>query len=432
MTMMRKLFFLFLVIISSASMAQDLGEDLLLKRFRKNKTLDSLQGLSGKSAKQRTWVNTLRLEILEIDNRLLRDYINEGTIDSRKSRLKMLINENNRLQDEQARLDKFLLTMYIVGGVLVLAIIISLVFFFRSRRELREHQEALHTLEDTYRDKEARYHDHENSENELVEELKNEVGSYREELSKASRFLVELRNEKIAVENNLEDLKESNARMKKDLDKAQKKLSKLEDTDNEAFEKLTREKQEAEHKFNDLYQQYEQAGSNAENYRKRLAEYEELVRKEKQERETVRQDLLSWIESKNEEIQQIKKANVRKEKEIREMREALSALLKDIYDKDQTLSQHLNLDVNDKDSVVKNIRQLLQSKNDEIALERRDKSTLQEEKSELQMKVDTLDRKIKEQKQEVEEKSELLDSEFSKRQKLEQQLHQMLSNLKNL
>ncbi len=432
MTMMRKLFFLSLMILSSASMAQDLDEDLLLQRFRKNKTLDSLQSLPGKSAEQQVWINTLRLEILEIDNRLLRDYINEGTIDSRRSRLKMLISENNRLQDEQARLNKFLMTMYVVGGVLVLAIIISLVFFFRSRRELREHQDALRTLEDTYRDKEARYQDHENTENELVEELKNEVGSYREELSKASRFLVELRNEKIAVENELEDLKEANARMKKDLDKAQKKLSKLEDNDNEAFDKLTREKQEAEQKFNDLYHQYEQAGSNAESYRKKLAEYEELVRKEKQERETVRQDLLSWIESKNEEIQQIKKTNIRKEKEIREMREALSALLKDIYEKDQTLSQHLNLDVNDKDSVVKNIRHLLQSKNDEIALERRDKSTLQEEKSELQMKVDTLERKIKEQKQEMEEKSELLDSEFSKRQKLEQQLHQMLNNLKNL
>lgn len=427
----RNILILFIFTLLCGSLhSQDMEEDMLLKRFRINKTLDSLQHISKPSAAERERIVSLKESLINIDNQLLRDYINEGTIDSRTSRLRMLLNENNRLKGEQEQFRKLTRTMYIILAVFLLAsgVLGYLVFVLR-RRWLTEQQARLE-IQETYNADRSRYHQIEDKENELVDELKSELGSYKEELSKASRFLVNLRNEKIKLENELEELKEVHNKLKKDHRQVTTKLDKLRNKGDEDFEQLKSEKEEAEQKFNDLYKRYQELSSNEEAYKKQVREYEELLNKEKQERETVRQDLLGWIESKNDEIQQIKKARVRKERELRDIKEALAQFLKDV-NKDQTLSRHLNLDMEDKDSIVNNIRALIQNKEDDLALTRKEKAALEEERDDLKMQVASLERTIQEARQDAEEKNELLNTEFSKRQKLEQQLHQMLNNLKN-
>jgi predicted nucleic acid-binding Zn-ribbon protein len=237
--------------------AQDIDEDILLQRFRQNKKLDSLQNIEQKSAADKDEIVTLKETLLDIDNRLLRNYINEGTIDSRRSRLRMLLNENNRLKAQQDSLRSLTRTMYIVIAVFILALLTMGYFLYHTWHKWRTEQQARQEIQKTYEADQSRYHQIEDNENELVDELKSELGSYKEELSKASRFLVNLRNEKIKLENELEELKEVHNKLKKDHRQVATKLDKLQNKGDEAFEKLKNEKEEAEDKFNDLYKRYQ-------------------------------------------------------------------------------------------------------------------------------------------------------------------------------
>lgn len=423
---------LIILLISVVATAQNLDEDMLIQRFRKNNALDSLQGIPQKSASDLRKIIEMRKELVSIDNALLRNYISEGKVDSRKSRLRMLIQENNRLKEQYHSLRVGMSIVYIVAAVLLLVAVMMTVFFFRKRNQWNEEKVLREMYQQTIEETESQNQRQEDGANELVEELKHEVGSYKEELSKASLFLVELRNEKIKLENELEDTKEENANLKKEHNKIEKKLRSMEEAGNEAFDKLRKAKEEAEEKFNELFKQYDIVSKRYDQEKGRNTDYEERIRKEQNERQTVRQDLLNYIESKNEEIQQIKKSNVRKERELREIKEALQFLINDLGLMDSSLSKHIRFDMDDKDSITKGIRDMVKSKNDEMALIRKEKETLAEEKNALAMKIDILDRKLKTMDNELQDKSSMLSSEFQKRQALEQQLHEMLNHLKGL
>lgn len=422
--------FLFAVVFVFPAGSQEFDEDILIKRFRKNKALDSLERITDKTAPQQNRIAELRRELVDIDNRLFRSYINENTIESRESRLRLLMQENNRLKDTRDNLSKTANALYLISAIFLVALGVLVYFLIVYYRRWQHEEKNRQALQQTYEADQTRYYQIEDSENEMVEDLKNELSGYKEELSKASRFIVELRNEKINKENDLEELREQHNKLQKDHKKAIDKLSKLENQNDEDFERLKNQKDEAEEKYNELYKKYQQNFQEQEKTATRLKEYEDLVQKEKTERETVRQDLLSWIEQKNEEIQQIKKARVRKERELRDIKEALSSFLKDIRQKNETLTEHLNLDLDDKDSIVSNIKALLANKDDDLALTRREKESLEVEKDELQVRLVSLENKLKEAKQDAEEKNELLNDEFSKRQKMEKQLHDMLNHLK--
>ncbi|MDZ7776968.1 MAG: hypothetical protein U5L09_15825 [Bacteroidales bacterium] len=122
--------------------AQDIDEDILLQRFRQNKKLDSLQNMEQKSAADKDEIATLKETLLDIDNQLFRNYINEGTIDSRRSRLRMLLNENNRLKAQQDSLRSLTRTMYIVIAVFILALLTVGYLLYHTWHKWRTEQQA--------------------------------------------------------------------------------------------------------------------------------------------------------------------------------------------------------------------------------------------------------------------------------------------------
>lgn len=422
--------FLFAVVFVFPAGAQEFDEDILIQRFRKNKALDSLERITDKTAQQQDRIAKLRRELVDIDNRLFTNYINENTIESRESRLRLLMHENNRLKDTRDSLSQTANALYLISAIFLVALGVLVYFLIVYYRRWQHEEKNRQALQQAYEADQTRYYQIEDSENELVEDLKNELSGYKEELSKASRFVVRLRNEKVIKENELEELREQHNKLKKDHKKAENKLSKLENQNDEAFEKLKNQKDEAEEKYNELYKSYQQDFKELEKTANRLKEYEDMMKQEETERDTTRQDLLSQIEHENEEMQQFKKAHDRKERELREVKEALTSFLKDLRQKNGKQTVDMNLDLDDKDSIVKNIKALLANKDDDLALTRREKQSLEEEKADLQERLASLEKSLNEAKQDAEEKNELLNTEFSKRQKMEKQLHDMLNHLK--
>lgn len=424
--------FLFVLVLSGTTLYSQNGvEATVLERYRLYRTWDSLQKIEENTPGRAEKLKTIRQQIDELDRFLPGSYA--ADVDTAQgSRLKVLIRENNQLREQNEALQQFMPLLIIGFAITLLLFVLFLVLFIKKHTRHKGAQSEIEKLNKVIANNQQRYQEAEDNEDNVVDELRNEINNYKTELSKASDYIVNLRNEKIRIESDLEEYKAELSNIKEKKQALDKKLSQSEDKINQKFDKLSREKKEAEENYNQLYADYQKIEKEHREFKEKAKSFELNIQKEQQERETVRQELMGWIESKNEEIQSIRKSKVRSERNLKEIRDVVSEILRSEQSNGNPFSQRVNRETNDAGSITGNLKKLLKNKNDAVAMLRKERDDKQHEADQLHEKVKELEKSVKEMKDEMNDKDEMLTTELKKRRKLEEQLQSMLKNLKNL
>ncbi|MCF8338890.1 MAG: hypothetical protein K9I74_13020 [Bacteroidales bacterium] len=402
-------------------------ESTVLERYRLYRTYDSLRQLPEESRSAEE-IKQTRQKLKELDRFLPGTYIPAG--DTNISR-QLLIKENNRIKAENEQYHSRMIYLYIGGGLLLLLAIIFVTLFVVNYRKYRLSKSEVKKLNNIIDENRERNKKEEDNEDNVVEELRREIKNYKDELTKASDFIVNLRNEKIRLDSDLEEYKAELNTLRDKKNKLEKKAQTSDQENQKNFDELNRQKQEAEENYNRLYQDYQKLEKEHREMKEKIQSVDENIRKEQRERETVREELMGWIESKNEEIQSMKKSKVKNERNLKELRETISSLLKKELNLDNPLSKRANLDMNDHENMGNNLKTVMKNKDDEIAMLQKEKEDLNSDKKSLENRIEELEQDLKSMKNDLSDKDELLSEEFKKRRDLEDQLQNMLKNLKN-
>jgi hypothetical protein len=412
------------------SAGQKFEKDILIQRFNFYKELDSLNQIKNKSAHDLAREEMLENKIVLLDNQLLRDYLNTNSIEGRKSKLRVLMDENNRLNQLSEHQKTYLQVAYVVGSLLLIGLITFLILYFQSLASKRAVVDKFNKLHHSLDSHEYKKHEMEADENELIESLQAELFNYKDELTKATDFIVSLRNEKIAAENALADTQEKMAVQEKNIKKYQKENEHLKQSENENYEKIMKQKTDAEERYNLLFEQFSKMEKEWQNWQDIRSKLQEGIEKEKQARETIRQEFQQWVEVKNKEVETLQKKLNRSERELQDLKRNLSALLQEQVHQDKALSQKFSADFDNKENILAGIKKVLKSKDDMLALSEKEKKRLKTEREDLNFKIEHNEYMVDKLHKELENHKVITQREIEKRKKLESQLHNMLNNLK--
>jgi len=421
----RFLLFVLVATMSLISYSQEIDESILLQRFKRFNEYDSL--LKAKNVDS-TAITKKQFDIIAIDNKILSNYIVSKDLEGNKSRINLLINEVNKLNDLLYTKSERLLLFYMVAAFFILAFATFLILYIRISKRYDKDKIEFEKYRDEMEEQKDDFENNEIQEDNYVDEFQSAISDYKKELRKASEFIVSLRTDKINAENECIEQKEHINNLQKKHDMLLKKMQEKQKEDNSLYQQLSQDKQIAEEKYNALYSEYKTVLKKLESQEKYFSTSIESLTKQKDDSEAVRKELLEWIEVKNADMKRIIEEKRDYEHQLLSLRKEIISFLNNQSGQGM-LSKNITNDI-DSSSLVAELQSKIKNHENNIAEIKQQMQEISDNNNYLNQKYHNVQQLLKEKEELLQNNKKLLQQEYEKRMQIEKDLSVILSKFK--
>ncbi|MBI9034341.1 MAG: hypothetical protein JEZ03_07710 [Bacteroidales bacterium] len=433
-------FILCFIVLGLTVSAQN-NMDVLQDRFKAYFSFDSLSAeLTDSNRVELMQIIKAQGDIISLDNKIISELIENPEETSKDNRHGVLIREIN---NKKAEIDKLksknnmllIFVLIAIGGLCVVGYFYYVLYRDKreSKKNLDDQKKRFNLDYEEFESLKMRVEHIDSKESEMIQELEESIGDYKSELEKAGKFIHDFRTEKANIENELEEVKGHNIQLLQQLDFYKKKVDQVRTEDKSENESLKREKQRSEDNFNELHAQSKRIADERDKLRLELDQHKTKLTREKEDKETVKKELLEWIESKKGEFStmenQIREAN----QQVRTMRFELNHYITEKTELESQLKEAQEKIQNSEEIKEKEIKEILsQVENQKVEFQQltADLERMKNETTDLNYRLDVSERNRKTLDETAKLHQEAHQREIEKRRKLEDQLSGILKNLK--
>jgi predicted nucleic acid-binding Zn-ribbon protein len=429
------------MLVSFASISQIEGRNLLIERYSAFDSLDMVRQESEDS----TYMDMKNLldaqqKVIDVDNQIISSLIEDQDGFVAKSKDGLLFDQNRKQKKALEVKATTITNLYIILAVLILLLLVIGYLYFQKVYSYKEFTREFHSIKEKYQhdfveleELRSKMNSLDTDETELINELDSNIEHYRKELEKAGKFINDLRNEKILAESELEEIKLQVGNLHAENTRLSEELSIEKNKDNSIVQKFEKERQRSEDNFNELHAQTRRLKEERENLKLELAEAIRIIGKEKEDKETVKKELLGWIENKKDAYDLLEKKQNEKLQQIKTLRFELNTYIAERSDLQQKLEEARNL-VNDAERVKQeehaDLIKKVEDSSRELTRIVNELEKMKNENSDLSYQLELSNRSKKTLEENTRLHEMAMRREIEKRKKLEDQLSNILNNLK--
>ncbi len=409
---------------------------LLIERSRAHHKIDSAKSVyDNSSVEELQQMLEFQNNIIQIDNKIFEN--KDGSYKIEKGNI--LFDENIRRQKELAKKQQKIRYLYGVTFLLLVLLIIAVYLLLQRYKRCKESETALNNTKKRYQADfmeletlRNKLNNLDSSETNLIKELDANIENYRTELEKAGKLIDVLRKDKQALEKNNEKQNIEIERLNDDISILETKIDTLRDKDDAKLTALKKEKQRAEDNFNELHAQSRKLKDERDKLKNELAEAIRLIGKEKEDKETVKKELLGWIEAKKDDFSKLESQQNDKLKQIKTLRFELNTYMAEKMDlqkkldaANKTIQDAVDKEDNERQTLIDHAEHL----NKQLIKLRADFDKIATENSDISYQLEISKRTRRNLEETARLHEEAMNREVEKRKKLETQLANILNNL---
>ncbi|MEA3505198.1 MAG: hypothetical protein U9R32_08385, partial [Bacteroidota bacterium] len=171
--------FFVLIVFSLSSFCQQIDENILLKRFRAYHEYDSVSGIVGVDS---VMLYAKQKEIIEIDNKIFGDYIVSKDLEGKKSRVNILIDQVNTLDEELFYKSERLLLLYMISAFFIIGFGVFLFLYLQLSKKFSRTYDEFERYRDDIEFQKESFDSREDLNDEHVEEFQSALSNYKQEL----------------------------------------------------------------------------------------------------------------------------------------------------------------------------------------------------------------------------------------------------------